>query len=58
MVLEIVMSNVETWPLLFLIGDESSKEFGYLDNSGYICEDDLKEELIKMFNSQCLRLLK
>lgn len=32
-------------------GNESSKEFGYLDISGYLCEDDLSKEFIKKFNS-------
>ena len=32
-------------------GNESGKEFGYLDVSGYICEDDLSKELINKFNS-------
>ena len=32
-------------------GNESGKKFGYLDVSGYICEDDLNEELINKFNS-------
>lgn len=32
-------------------GSESSKGFGYLDISGYLCEDDLNEELVHKFNS-------
>jgi len=32
-------------------GDESSKGFGYLGISGYLCEDDLSNEVIKKFNS-------
>jgi len=32
-------------------GDESSKGFGYLGITGYLCEDDLSKEVIKKFNS-------
>jgi len=32
-------------------GNESGKEFGFLETSGYICEDDLSKELINKFNS-------
>jgi len=32
-------------------GDESSKGWAYLGISGYLCEDDLNEELIKIFDS-------
>ena len=32
-------------------GDESSKGWASLDISGYLCEDDLNEELIKIFDS-------
>jgi len=32
-------------------GDESSKGWGYLGISGYLCEDDLSSEVIKKFNS-------
>ena len=32
-------------------GNESGKEFGFLEVSGYICEDDLSKELINKFNS-------
>ncbi|MCK4376825.1 MAG: hypothetical protein KAV97_01240 [Actinomycetia bacterium] len=34
-----------------IAGDESSKGFGYLGISGYLCEDDLSKEFIKKFNS-------
>jgi len=32
-------------------GSESSKGWGNLDISGYLCEDDLSSEVIKKFNS-------
>lgn len=32
-------------------GNESGRDFGLLDVSGYICEDDLSKELINKFNS-------
>ncbi len=34
-----------------VVGDESSKGWGNLDISGYLCEDDLSSEVIKKFNS-------
>jgi len=38
-------------PIIPQTGNESSKEFGYLDIAGYVCEDDLSSEVIKKFNS-------
>ena len=34
-----------------VVGDESSKGWGNLGISGYLCEDDLSSEIIKKFNS-------
>lgn len=52
LLIEFRIEGLDSDSYFYLVaGNESGKEIGLLEVSGYICEDDLNEELIKIFNS-------